>query len=115
MALPVGPASSEWRATGLLGRPSEAHINGRAMGFARNEHINQPGPGSEARPSEAYKNKWRWGVKRTTEAHINGRAMGFARNEHINLAGPGSEARPSEAYKNLWRGGGEADNRNAWT
>ncbi len=31
------------------------------MGFARNEHLNQAGPGSEARPSEAYINLWRWG------------------------------------------------------
>ena len=78
-----------------------------AIGFARNEHITQPGPGCEARPSEAYKNRRRWGgVKRTTEAHVNGRAMGFARNEHINQAGPGSEARPSEAYKSKWRWGG---------
>ena len=47
------------------------------MGFARNEHINQPGPGREARPSEAHKKiNGDGGVKRTTEVHINGRAMG---------------------------------------
>ena len=70
------------------------------MGFARNEHINQPGPGSAAR-GEA------------SEAHLNGRAMGVARNEHLNQAGPGSEVRPSEAYTNKGRWGGEAGNRSA--